>query len=208
VSCDLVRRLIAEHPLILASASPRRARILKGLDVDFVLDPSLVPEEPLSGEAPEEHVERLAWAKASSVAARHRSGTVLGADTIVVLDGNLLGKPRDPEDAARMLRAIRGRWHDVVTGLALVRRSDGAGVVGHERSRVLVRDLTDADIEDYVRGGEPLDKAGSYGIQECGAAVVERVEGCFYNVVGLPVARLCRLLQELGCRPQGPGPAG
>jgi septum formation protein len=205
MSCGLVRRLITEPPLVLASASPRRARILEGLGVGFVLDPSGVAEDAFSGEAPERHVERLAWAKASSVASRHRSGTVLGADTIVVLDGSLLGKPTDPADAVRTLRAIRGRWHDVVTGLALIRSSDGVGIVGHERSRVLIRDLPDGEIEEYVRGGEPLDKAGSYGIQECGAAVVERVDGCFYNVAGLPVSRLCRLLEELGLRPREDG---
>jgi septum formation protein len=201
----LVRRLITEPPLILASASPRRARILEGLGVEFVLDPSGVAEDALSGEAPERHVERLAWAKASSVVSRHRSGTVLGADTIVVLDGSLLGKPADPADAVRMLRAIRGRWHEVVTGLALIRSSDGVGTLGHERSRVLVRDLPDGEIEEYVQGGEPLDKAGAYGIQEFGAAIVERVDGCFYNVAGLPVSRLCRLLEELGSRPRGSG---
>lgn len=197
MTCRLVSELICEHPLILGSRSPRRRRILDGLGLDFSVDPPDVPETAVGGESPDAHVIRLARAKAEAVAARHDVGTVLSADTIVLLDGRLLGKPRDPDDAARMLREIRGRWHDVLTGLAVVRCSDGALASGHERTRVLVRNLTDGEVDAYVACGEPLDKAGSYGVQECGAAVVERVDGCFYNVVGLPVVRLCRVLQAL-----------
>ena len=189
--------LVGERPLILASRSPRRRLILESLGLDFVVDPPDIPEDFRDGEAPREHVLRLARAKAEAVSARHRSGTVLSADTIVLLDGRLLGKPRGPDDAVRMLGSLRGRWHEVLTGLAVVRCSDRAFAVGHERTRVLVRDLSDRQIEDYVAGGEPLDKAGSYGIQDCGAAAVERVDGCFYNVVGLPVARLCHVLERL-----------
>jgi septum formation protein len=189
--------LITELPLVLASGSPRRKRILEGLDLRFEVEPSDIEEDEEPGETPEEHVVRLAGLKAAEVAHRHPSGTVLGADTIVLLEGALLGKPSGPPDAVRMLRAISGRWHEVLTGLAVVRCSDGATVRGFERTRVLVRELTDGDIEDYVAGGEPLDKAGSYAIQECGAALVSRVEGCFYNVVGLPVVRLSLLLEEL-----------
>ncbi len=149
------------------------------------------------GESPAEHVERLSRAKTLEVVGRHPRGTVLGADTTVLLDGHLLGKPRDADDAVRTLRTIRGRWHEVLTGVTAARCSDRALASGHERTRVLVRDLSDREIDEYVAGGEPLDKAGSYGIQECGAAVVERVEGCFYNVVGLPVARLLAVLEEL-----------
>ena len=165
--------------------------------MEFSVAPSGVDETEVDGESPEEHVVRLADMKASAVAGRHASGTVLGADTIVLLDGTLLGKPVDPPDAVRMLHAISGRWHEVLTGLAVVRCSDGATVTGFERTRVLVRELVASDIEDYVAGGEPLDKAGSYAIQDCGAAVVSRVDGCFYNVVGLPVVRMIRLLEEL-----------
>lgn len=198
MTCRLVSALIAERPLILGSRSPRRRRILEGLGLDFVVDPPDVLEAALEHEEPHEHVRRLAREKAIAVAARHGVGTILSADTIVLLEGRLLGKPDGPDDAARMLRAIRGRWHDVLTGLAVVRCSDKASAIGHERTRVLVRNLTDEEIADYVAGGEPLDKAGSYAIQDCGAAVVERVDGCFYNVVGLPVVRLCRVLEELG----------
>jgi septum formation protein len=197
VSCAIVSRLISELPFVLASSSPRRKRILEGLDLEFRVEHPDVPEDALDGESPDDHVTRLALAKASEVAERHESGTVLGADTIVLLDGRILGKPADAEDARRMLRTTRGRWHEVFTGVGLVRCSDGASVTGYERTRVLMRDLTDDEVDEYVAGGEPLDKAGSYGIQECGAAVVDRVEGCFYNVVGLPVALMCRMLEEL-----------
>jgi len=197
VICSFVARLISERPLVLASASPRRKSILEGLGLEFSVAPSGVDETEVDGESPEEHVVRLAGLKASAVAVRYASGTVIGADTIVLLDGALLGKPADPPDAVRMLHAISGRWHEVLTGLAVVRCSDGATVRGFERTRVLVRELADGDIDDYVAGGEPLDKAGSYAIQDCGAAVVSRVEGCFYNVVGLPVVRMTRLLEEL-----------
>lgn len=200
MSCSLVSALIEESPLVLGSGSPRRRRILKSLGLDFVVDPPGVPEDLVEGEEPEAHVRRLAGVKARAVAARYEAGTVLSADTVVVLDGRLLGKPDGPEDAGRMLRSIRGRWHIVFTGVAAVRCSSGAEAGGCERTRVLVRDLTDGEIDDYVAGGEPLDKAGSYGIQECGSAIVERVDGCFYNVVGLPVVRLCRVLEELQAR--------
>ncbi|MCK4408694.1 MAG: septum formation protein Maf [Candidatus Eisenbacteria sp.] len=184
-------------PLVLASSSPRRRRILEGLDLEFVVEPPGTDENVDAGETPEDHIVRLAGMKAAEVARRYAEGTILGADTIVVVDGVMLGKPSDPPDAVRMLNAISGRWHEVLTGLAVVRCSDGATVRGLERTKVLVRELSDSEIEGYVAGGEPLDKAGSYAIQECGAAVVSRVDGCFYNVVGLPVVRLGLLLKEL-----------
>jgi septum formation protein len=198
--CALVDDLIDERPLVLGSASPRRRRILDGLGLAFIVDPPQVPEDPLGGEAPHEHVTRLALAKAMTVAGRYAGATVIGADTVVVLDGVLLGKPDGPREAAVMLRSIRGRWHEVLTGVAAVRASDGGSAVGVERTRVLMRDLSDDQIAAYVAGGEPLDKAGAYGIQDCGAAVVERVDGCFYNVAGLPVVRLCRVLADLAGR--------
>lgn len=198
MSCRLVSHLIVEPPLVLGSGSPRRAGILRGLGLEFIVDPSGIPEDALDGESAREHVTRLALAKAREVAARHGRGTVLGADTIVVLDDRLLGKPEGPAEALDMLRAIRGRWHEVVTGVAAVRSSDGSSAAGSETTRVLVRRLTDDEVRDYVDGGEPMDKAGSYAIQGCGSAVVERVEGCFYNVVGLPVVRMCRVLEKLG----------
>jgi septum formation protein len=131
------------------------------------------------------------------VAGRHASGTVIGADTAVILDGALLGKPTDAPHAREMLKCLRGRWHEVVSGVTVIRISDGATASRVERTSVLMRDLSDAEVDDYVGCGEPLDKAGSYGIQGCGAAVVERVNGCFYNVVGLPIVRMCEALREI-----------
>jgi septum formation protein len=197
VNCGLIADLLTELPLVLASSSPRRRNILEGLDLEFEIDFPGTEENIDPGEAPEDLVVRLAALKAADVARRHSRGTVIGADTIVIIDGVMLGKPSDPADAVRMLRTISGRWHEVLTGLAVVRCSDGETVRGFERTRVLVRELTDSEIDGYVAGGEPLDKAGSYGIQECGAALVSRVDGCFYNVVGLPVVRLSLLLKEL-----------
>ena len=197
MSCGLVADLIGELPLVLASSSPRRRRILRGLDLEFVIEPPGTDENVEAGETPEDHVVRLAGMKAAEIARRYAEGTVLGADTIVVIDGVMLGKPSDPPDAVRMLKTISGRWHEVLTGLAVIRCSDGATVRGFERTKVLVRELSEREIDGYVAGGEPLDKAGSYAIQECGAAVVSRVDGCFYNVVGLPVVRLSLLLKEL-----------
>jgi len=197
VRCSLVSRLIDETPLILGSGSPRRERILRSLGLEFEIDVPGVEEVVLPGESPREHVLRLAREKAADVVAGRGRGTVLAADTVVFIEGRILGKPNDAADAARMLRETRGRWHDVFTGLRIVRASDGTGAEGLEVTRVLMRDLSDADVDLYVGSGEPLDKAGSYAIQDCGSAVVERVEGCFYNVVGLPVVRMCRVLEEL-----------
>jgi len=200
--CALVERLITEPPLILGSGSPRRARILRELGIEPIVDPPGIPEDAMDGEGPEEHVARLAREKALSVSRRHATGTVVAADTIVLLEGRILGKPAGPPDAVRLLRMLRGRRHDVFTGVSVARCSDGTVEAGVERTRVAMRDLTDEEIGLYVEGGEPLDKAGAYGIQDCGAAVVSAVDGCFYNVVGLPVVLLCELLGRLSTEPR------
>ncbi len=197
MACELVKRLVSEEPIVLGSSSPRRRRILDGLDLEFIVDAPDIDESLENGESPEDHVKRLAWLKAATVAGRHEKGTVIAADTIVILDDRILGKPADNRDAVEMLKMLRGRRHEVLTGVAVLRCSDGAGAVGVESTEVLVRKLSDDDIESYVEGGEPLDKAGSYAIQDCGAAIVEEVSGCFYNVVGLPVALLCDALSRL-----------
>lgn len=205
--CSLIGDLIIETPMVLASASPRRKVILEGLGLEFLTRPTDVAETRLAAETPEEHVVRLADAKSSAAACELVAGTVLGADTIVLLDDALLGKPEDEIEARRMLRAISGRWHEVLTGVCVIRASDGSRESGFERTRVLVRELTDDQISRYVAGGEPMDKAGSYAIQGCGSALVERVEGCFYNVVGLPVVLTTRLLARLAeGRAAGPAP--
>ncbi len=199
MKCPLMDGLVSESPLILGSASPRRKRILEGLGLEFAVDVPDVDESASDGETSAEHVRRLSWLKAATVAGRYQEGTVVAADTVVVLDGELLGKPADPAEAVGMLLMLRGRWHDVYTGVTAFRCSDGASAGGVERTEVLVRFLSEDDIAAYVGAGEPLDKAGSYAIQECGAALVEQVRGCFYNVVGLPVVRLCDILRQLDC---------
>jgi septum formation protein len=193
--------------LVLASASPRRRELLSGLGLSFEVRPVDLDETPRAGEAPREYVLRLALGKA---AARASTGElVLAADTIVVIDGELLGKPRDPGDARRMLRRIAGREHTVLSGVALLEApcegqpSELGEVVARsaatvETSRVVMAPLGDADIAWYVATGEPLDKAGSYAVQGLGALFVETVHGNYTNVVGLPLPATHRLFRELG----------
>ncbi len=182
--------------LVLASSSPRRRQLLEMLGIPHVVDPADVREEPEPGEPPERFATRLAREKALQVAARHAGGLVLGADTVVVLGARLLGKPASPADAARMLRELSGREHRVFTAVALARDRDL-----HERcdvTRVWFRQLTAEMIAAYVATGEPLDKAGAYGVQGYGAVLVERIEGDFFSVMGLPVRLVVELLELAG----------
>lgn len=181
--------------LVLASASPRRAAILRGLGVSFRVTVSGVGEELRANEGAAEAAERLAREKAVAVAARERM-TVLAADTIVAVDGAILGKPESRADAARMLRLLGGRTHEVVTGVCVV----AAGVLrsGVESTRVTFAPLTDAQIDWYVGTGEPLDKAGAYHVDGLGASLIEGVAGSPSNVAGLPVRLVLRLARESG----------
>jgi septum formation protein len=178
---------------VLASASPRRAELLARAGIDFDTRPAHVDETPWPGEEPEAHVRRLAEAKARAVAVDHRGALVLGSDTIVVLDGRILGKPLDADEARAMLRALSGRAHDVLTGVALVIGDEAR--VDVCRTRVWFRTLTAAEIDGYVATGEPMDKAGAYGIQGGAARFVERIEGSRSNVVGLPVEVVRAMLE-------------
>lgn len=180
--------------LILASASPRRSELLRNARIPFEVDPAHVPEEPNPGERPLEYAQRLARDKASAVQARHPDALVLGADTVVVVDEHLLEKPADAEDAARMLRLLSGRTHQVITGVCLA----GPGIerIEAEITQVTFAAMSEAEIAGYVASGEPMDKAGAYGIQGMASRWVERIEGCYFNVVGLPVARVHRMLRE------------
>ena len=180
--------------LILASASPRRAELLRNAGIPFIVDPAHVTEQPLAGELPVDYAKRLARDKALAVFARHQSEAVLGADTVVVVDEHLLEKPADASDAARMLRLLSGRSHQVITGVCLV--APGFERTEAEITQVTFSELSDEEINEYVRSGEPMDKAGAYGIQGRASRWVTRVEGCYFNVVGLPVARVYRLLRE------------
>lgn len=192
--------------LILASASPRRRELLERLGLPFEVRPSGI-EEPLAAEVPASTLATtLARAKAADIADRLRAAgeaaLVLGADTLVVLDGQPLGKPTSRSDARAMLRALRGRSHEVVTAV-VVRDADPAGRELTEAvvSQVLMRDYTDDEIAAYVATGEPDDKAGAYAVQGRGRRLVSRVDGCYTNVVGLPLRTTARLLQAFGLTP-------
>jgi septum formation protein len=183
--------------LVLASASPRRRELLRGLCADFVVAPSRADETLPAGPATTAAV-LLALRKARAVAAGRREGIVLGADTLVVIDGEGLGKPASAEDARHMLRRLRGREHDVVTGVAVVDAATGREASEVVVSRVRMADYSESAIDAYVAGGEPLDKAGAYAIQGEGGALVAALEGSWSNVVGLPVEATRRLLAAFG----------
>ena len=181
--------------LILASASPRRAEILTSLAIPFRVLPSDVDEDVLPGETAVAAASRLAAEKARHVAAREPGAWVLGADTLVFLDGVILGKPRDLEDARSMLRRLAGREHRVVTALHLA-RGDGPGVGHAEVSRVRFSPMDEEEIAWYAATGEPADKAGAYGVQGLGARFIEEIHGSFTNVMGLPARAAYRLLRD------------
>jgi nucleoside triphosphate pyrophosphatase len=191
--------------LILASASPRRRELLERLSPGFVVRPSEV-DERLTGGTLSDAVAALALAKAQSIARGALGSTVLGADTIVVVDGEALGKPRDAEDATNMLRRLRGRDHLVVTGVAVVDgdRSASTAVV----SRVFMARYGDEEIERYVRSGEPMDKAGAYAIQGLGGALIVGLIGSYTNVIGLPLGATRRLLEAFAVPLRGPESIG
>jgi len=185
--------------IVLASASPRRAEILRQAGIAFEALPTRVDESRRTGESPAELVLRLAEAKAQAAADRlSPPAIVVGADTEVVVDGRVLGKPASAEKARAMLRQLSGRTHEVITGLAILRLPGSALKRAHEVTRVTFASLTEQEIEEYVASTEPFDKAGAYAIQGRGGRFVTRVEGCYFNVVGLPLARLFRILKELG----------
>ena len=185
-------------PVVLASASPRRADVLAMLGIPFTVAPAGVEERRGAGERPRRYVERLAREKARAVTAAHPGALTVAGDTIVVLDGTVLEKPTGPADAAAMLAALSGTAHTVYSGLALARGGRMASRVA--AAQVVFRDLGRDLIDRYVETGEPLDKAGAYGIQGQGAALVREIQGDYFTVVGLSVAALVSLLPELGLR--------
>jgi len=179
--------------LVLASASPRRAELLRNAGIAFIAEPANVVEERGNGEAPTAYARRLARDKALAVAARRPADIVLGADTIVCVDDLVLEKPRDAADAFAMLRRLSGRWHEVTTAICLI--APGSEIVEHETTRVRFEGLTDDDIRAYIATGEPMDKAGAYAIQGIASRWITRIEGDYGNVVGLPVARVWKMLR-------------
>lgn len=185
--------------LILASASPRRSELLTNAGFQFEVISAQVAEHHDGAEPPAQLVERLALEKAMEVAGRlseNEHAIVLGADTTVVLDNQILGKPASEDDARRMLTELSAHEHDVLTGVALVAAGGGRTSVAHNVTRVAFRELTEAEINDYVCGGEPMDKAGAYAIQGYASRFVTRIEGSYSNVMGLPVELVDRMLRE------------
>jgi septum formation protein len=185
-------------PIILASKSPRRKDLLRQVGLDFRVDPAEVDERVLPNEVPEGYAVRVALEKARLTASRTGSGIVIAADTIVVIDDEILGKPEDAQHAERMLKRLSGKAHRVITGLVVMDAATERTLTRTSITRVWFRRLTPQEIASYIATGEPLDKAGAYGIQELGALLVDKIEGCYFNVVGLPLALLGELLRGFG----------
>jgi septum formation protein len=184
--------------LWLASSSPRRAEILRAVGWPFEAMPMHIDETLVAGESAPAMVERLAFEKAQAAARERQHGLVLGADTTVVVDSEILGKPQDESEARRMLRLLSGRWHDVLTGVALMRAgNDNARVVAYERTEVRFARMSDEEIEWYVRSHEPMDKAGAYAVQGRAALFIEEIRGDYWNVVGLPIRLVYKLAGEI-----------
>ena len=193
--------MISLPKLILASGSPRRAEILTAVGWKFTKDVADIDESELLNENPEDYVQRLAREKAEAVAARYTQATVLGADTTVVIDNQIIGKPTDLADARRMIKMLSGNWHEVLTGVAIVRVSDSIiqipnSSVGIQKTKVKFAEMTDAEIEFLVELGEPLDKAGAYAVQAQAALFIEKIEGDYWNVVGLPISLVYDLVKN------------
>ena len=185
--------------LILASASPRRAALLSQIGLTFAVHPSDVPEPPYTADSDkrvDEITQKLALFKARTVAQHYNAGVIIGADTLVSLDGKRLGKPTDDADALVMLSRLSGTCHEVVTGVALIDAATGEDRMWAETTQVYFRQLDSVEIAAYIETGEASDKAGAYGIQGRGAAFVHRIEGCYFNVVGLPLASLVEHLSN------------
>ena len=187
-------KMINLPKLILASGSPRRAEILTSVGWEFEKVVADIDETEFVGENPADYVQRLAKEKAEVVAANYSERMVLGADTTVVIDNQIIGKPVDLDDARRMLRLLSGNWHEVLTGVAVVQ--NGSTKVGLQNTRVKFVELSESAIEFLVRFGEPLDKAGAYAVQAQAALFIEGIEGDYWNVVGLPISLVYQLVEE------------
>jgi len=189
--------MVIGKQLILASGSPRRKHLLKQLGLQFDVRESGVDEETNVPDVPDQHVRVLSERKARAVAEGVTEAIIVGADTIVVLDGDIVGKPKDPRHAIAILARLSGRTHEVFSGFTLLDRPTNRTRTAVEVTKVTFRHITMKEIEGYVASGSPLDKAGAYGIQDdYGAVFVESIQGCFYNVVGFPLSRFCSELEQ------------
>jgi septum formation protein len=187
-----------DKSIILASNSPRRKELMKQIGVTFTSDPADVDESILPGEGVEDYAVRVALDKARVAAGRAGTGIIIAADTVVLLGTMVLGKPVDSNDAERMLGMLSGTMHTVITGLAVMDAATGRTETRAAITKVWFRNLTPEEIASYVATGEPLDKAGAYGIQERGSLLVKKIEGCYFNVVGLPLSLLSEILPDFG----------
>lgn len=186
---------LLNKPIILASDSPRRAELLRQIGLEFEVMSSDGVEDRVEGGDLRGYVQNLSRQKAEGVAKKVERGIIIGADTVVVLDDQVLGKPRDEDEARRMLRRLSGRVHRVITGFCILEKPGGKGVTSCAETEVWFRKLQESEIDAYVATGEPMDKAGAYGIQGRGALFVEKLNGCFYNVVGFPLAKFWEVFQ-------------
>ena len=182
--------------IILASSSPRRSELLRNAAIPFRVKPGHVPESPNPGENPGDYCQRLALDKARAVQPQFPDCFILGADTVVIVDEHLLEKPQSNDDAMRMLRMMTDRSHLVTTGVCLIEPGGKVEDLRSETTVVTFTDMSDAEIRSYVATGEPMDKAGAYGIQGVASRWVKKVDGCFYNVMGLPISLVYRMLRE------------
>ncbi|MDK8191971.1 Maf family protein [Paenibacillus sp. UMB7766-LJ446] len=191
-----------QRRIILASTSPRRKELIASLHLAFEVIPSHADEDTPTEWTPEQTVQELAMRKALAVyrglEGREQDAVIVGSDTVVVLDGDILGKPVDEADAERMLSRLQGRVHRVFTGVACIDANNGQSMVQYRQTDVTMKELSEATIRAYVQTGEPSDKAGSYAIQGIGASLIDRVEGCYFNVVGLPLSLLSDMLDGFG----------
>ncbi|MDB8790199.1 Maf family protein [Romboutsia sp. 1001216sp1] len=181
--------------IILASASPRRKEILENINVKFDIVKSDIDEVILEDELPPQVVMRLAFEKSMDVAKSNQESLVIGADTIVVFNNTILGKPKDKEDAINTIRLLSGNTHEVITGISLINLSANKKIIDYVVSKVKFKDLSEDDINDYINTGESLDKAGAYGIQGYGSLLIEEIQGDYFNIVGLPISKLSDLVK-------------
>lgn len=185
-------------PIYLASKSPRRRKLLKQLNLNFKTFSVDLYEEVFDGEHPIKTVKRLAQHKLDSAKEKVKEGIIITADTIVVLNKQIIGKPKNKKDAAKLLSKLSGKTHFVYTGFTIYNSKTGRTITDYERTTVTFRELTKQEIEDYIQTGSPMDKAGAYGIQDdFGAVFVKKINGCYYNVVGLPLSKFYHRLLEI-----------